>query len=431
MNMLTPFLNNKIAIFWMAAAIAIPTLSTAQRAGNPDDIYWSSEENLGGPVFRFKTYQRLTSNQDETVLDIYIKIANDMLQFVRNDLLFEASLEFAVSIHDDDEKLVVRRINYLNHKVESFGLTNSRKDYVLGSLSTKLPPGKYHITVSLTDQESKRQLTNNRSVTINPTAENLDLSDLILTNSTELMAENNAPLYPLVTGKIIDPDASLYCFFDLLRSEPMEETLLELKVFNTARKEIYKDSTIVIGGENQASYFLPVYGDQMSFGKYQLIVKAIQLNQEVERQTEFKINYFGLPTSIEDVDLAIRQLTIIAEGKDIARLEKLPESKKEKELVNYWDEHFPSPGEAVNGKMIEYYQRVTRSNIRFGNGYDGWRTDRGRILIMYGEPTNIERQSVLDNSVPVEIWFYDHLSKRFVFRDEHGFGDYRLVNQLW
>jgi len=424
-------LNNNIILLFAIGTTLFVSESHAQQPKDHQDIYWDSEENIGRPIFMLDTYQRLSSTSDNAGLDVYIKIAHDMLQFVRDDDSFQASLELNLSIIDENDKLVKREVAYLDHKVNSFELTNSRKNFMISTISTNIPPGEYRLTVSLTDQESKRQFTKKTKLNLKFANDKLNISDIILTNSTELIDDQNAPLYALVNGRLFDPDASLFCFLDLFRSESMDETNIEYSVFNGKGLEVFRDSTAIIGGEKRTSFFLPVDLSNMTFGKYKLIVKARQMNRVVESEAKFKINYNGLPTSIENVDLAIRQLTIVAEKKDIERLEKLPIRDKEKELVLYWDENFPSPGEAVNGKMIEYYMRVANANIQFGNGSGGWKTDRGRVFVIYGNPTNIEKQSGVDNTVPYEIWNYSHLGKKFIFRDEHGFGDYRLVNQLW
>jgi hypothetical protein len=77
--------------------------------------------------------------------------------------------------------------------------------------------------------------------------------------------------------------------------------------------------------------------------------------------------------------------------------------------------------------MDEYYLRVEYANENFSTNRDGWETDRGRIYVLYGEPTDIERHPFEINSKPYEVWYYDHLNRRFVFVDYTGFGDYELT----
>ncbi len=79
----------------------------------------------------------------------------------------------------------------------------------------------------------------------------------------------------------------------------------------------------------------------------------------------------------------------------------------------------------------EYLQRVQKADQRFhGQGQKGWKSDRGRVLLLYGEPDDIERFPNIVNSKPYEIWHYYHIESgvEFDFVDRSGFGDYILVN---
>ncbi|MCA9388055.1 MAG: GWxTD domain-containing protein, partial [Candidatus Andersenbacteria bacterium] len=58
---------------------------------------------------------------------------------------------------------------------------------------------------------------------------------------------------------------------------------------------------------------------------------------------------------------------------------------------------------------------------------DGVFTDRGKIYILFGPPTETRREFDPDAN-PKEIWRYDNVVKReFVFRDRNESGTYRLV----
>ena len=78
--------------------------------------------------------------------------------------------------------------------------------------------------------------------------------------------------------------------------------------------------------------------------------------------------------------------------------------------------------------MEEYFRRVNYANREYSNFNEGgWLSDRGRILIKFGYPDDIERHPYELDSVPYVIWRYYSLRKVFVFADRSGFGDYRLL----
>ena len=78
-----------------------------------------------------------------------------------------------------------------------------------------------------------------------------------------------------------------------------------------------------------------------------------------------------------------------------------------------------------------YLQRVQTSNQRYRTlGKDGWRTDRGRVYIINGEPDEIQRFPSSQDSKPYEIWSYHQIEGgvEFIFIDLAGFNEYTLVH---
>jgi hypothetical protein len=55
----------------------------------------------------------------------------------------------------------------------------------------------------------------------------------------------------------------------------------------------------------------------------------------------------------------------------------------------------------------------------------------GMIFILFGPPSNIERHPFEIDYKPYEIWYYYELNREFVFVDETGFGEYRLVSPIY
>jgi len=56
----------------------------------------------------------------------------------------------------------------------------------------------------------------------------------------------------------------------------------------------------------------------------------------------------------------------------------------------FWQRRDPTPDTEENEYKEEHYQRIAYSNEHFAAGIPGWKTDRGRIYIIYGKPDEIE-----------------------------------------
>ena len=66
------------------------------------------------------------------------------------------------------------------------------------------------------------------------------------------------------------------------------------------------------------------------------------------------------------------------------------DDEKEQFVEQFWERRNPNPGSPENEFKEEYYRRIAYANEHYASGIPGWRTDRGRIYIMYGPPDEVE-----------------------------------------
>jgi GWxTD domain-containing protein len=59
-------------------------------------------------------------------------------------------------------------------------------------------------------------------------------------------------------------------------------------------------------------------------------------------------------------------------------------------IKDFWSKRDPDPSTAENEYKKEHYRRIAYANERFPSGVPGWRTERGRIYIVFGPPAEIE-----------------------------------------
>ena len=96
-------------------------------------------------------------------------------------------------------------------------------------------------------------------------------------------------------------------------------------------------------------------------------------------------------------------------------------------FYRFWRQKDRDTTTAYNEAMAEYYYRVDETMRKFSTSKDndGYKTDRGRVYILYGPPPKSERLLKPD-SPPTEIWTYDNLHRRFIFIDPTRNGNYIL-----
>jgi len=121
------------------------------------------------------------------------------------------------------------------------------------------------------------------------------------------------------------------------------------------------------------------------------------------------------------------------------------DDEREHFIEEFWRRRDPDPDTDENEYREEYYERIAYANENFASGIPGWRTDRGRIYIMYGKPDEREthpsggsynRQSYegggSTSTYPFERWFYRYLpgvgsGVEIEFVDPTGSGEYRIA----
>jgi GWxTD domain-containing protein len=95
----------------------------------------------------------------------------------------------------------------------------------------------------------------------------------------------------------------------------------------------------------------------------------------------------------------------------------------------FWMERDPTPSTVFNELMNEFYQRANTARIVFqlDDAEPLYVNDRSRIFVMMGQPERIVRQVDELTSGYLEIWYYPAHNLQVVFRDDFGFGDFRLL----
>jgi GWxTD domain-containing protein len=106
---------------------------------------------------------------------------------------------------------------------------------------------------------------------------------------------------------------------------------------------------------------------------------------------------------------------------------------KKKFLTSFWAGRDSDPATPRNEYFEAFQQRITIANEQFRTpNRPGWKSDRGRVYIVYGAPDEIRRNVNSSEQKPSEVWIYDNLpgqgTAEFVFVDAGGFSNYTLVH---
>jgi GWxTD domain-containing protein len=85
------------------------------------------------------------------------------------------------------------------------------------------------------------------------------------------------------------------------------------------------------------------------------------------------------------------EVPYIITNEERAAFKKLTtDDEREAFIESFWERRNPNPESPENEFKEEYYRRIAYANEHFASGLPGWKTDRGRIYIMYGPPDDID-----------------------------------------
>jgi len=121
----------------------------------------------------------------------------------------------------------------------------------------------------------------------------------------------------------------------------------------------------------------------------------------------------------------------LATKKEKADFNKLSFAEKQIFWDNFWQPRDTDPATAVNEFRIQYFGRVQIANRRFSlQQKEGWKTDQGRVWILYGQPDEVETYSQQMETPAYEIWHYYRIQGgvEFVFVGLSGGRELRLVH---
>src|ERR1700692_269991 len=119
--------------------------------------------------------------------------------------------------------------------------------------------------------------------------------------------------------------------------------------------------------------------------------------------------------------------------------------EREQFIEQFWLRRSTNPDLPDNDFKEEHYRRIAYANEHYASGIPGWKTDRGRIYIIWGAPDEIESHPTggtydrpmeegggSTTTYPWERWRYRYLegiqeNVELEFVDPSGSGEYRLT----
>ncbi len=368
----------------------------------------------------------------------------------RSELLFErtppagyhAAYEVRVIFYREKGERQVTGDTYTRElRAPSYAATRQRGEDIADHLDFQLPPSKYRVSVAVTDLVAER--TSATTVPIEVPAAPVGLvwfSDLTLGVLESPSGDPDARFVPSPSRRYGDNIVAFAASGEIFDRRP------ELTADSTYRlyyKVAAETGEQVVGGDTtftkhagRTSFLLRPRLVNLGAGTYRLTVAmnvppkagSKEKNTTIRRDKSFDVDQSRATmgfASAQSVDV-LRYIATREENDEIGKL--TGEEARKTYWDAFWKRRDPTPDTPENEARDAFYQRVQYANQHFSTGGPGWKTDMGRIYILFGRPDEVVRNPFNFDRPPEEIWYYYRDRKTFIFVDRDGFGRYELYN---
>ncbi len=373
-----------------------------------------------GPEYKIQHVIKPSSILGKGELSIELTLPYDEIHFVKKNDLFKGRFDVSIMIFEENKK-VVSESWIEKMTLQEFKMTNSRKKLIRLKKTYDLPPKKYRLEVLITDLKTQNRRKQVREIDMTQLAQgSWMLGDLyFVKDSSKMVFEKDMP------------EAIFLAFTASGISGAHEFTYTVHNREEIASKAKFKIDLI----EEKHEYIFPVVTKDLNFNQYFLTLETEIMGQRYIRNIPMRIQWGGNSALIPNLEEAIKQMRYLSftgyfPSREFKRIQNAEGEDQQKFFTETWKKIDPTPRTDENELMNEYYYRVYVANQRFSGQREGWRSDRGMIYIIYGEPDATEEHYMEMDTKPYMIWYYYSVNRSFIFIDNTGFGDYQLSEPL-
>jgi GWxTD domain-containing protein len=296
--------------------------------------------------------------------------------------------------------------------------TDSSEVFVL---DYELPPGEYEVEVDIHDLDLNTYQTvqiDHHYVVLSPGE--VRLSDIYL---CKRFVPEQVFKRPIMRPSLEIGTDSVFYFLQLLapgyqfltvRAVLYRETGQQPQAGTHAYSSLQQTNEVIsVRPGNQPTLFSGRLDlAPLQAGEYLIDVLVYDNSSRVGRvRTRFELGGEIRRRIFADLNTSIRMMEYALPVDKLEELLQYPdEAVKEEAFLKAWENLYP--GEAED-QMEAYFQKIYAANERYPEGnLPGWRTDRGRIFIQYGEG---REKSLTLNGKAFIRWTYARWSLSFLF----------------
>jgi len=431
-------------------------------------IIFSVESFSQNPKFFINAdFANFRYDNTNSYLEFYYSFNQSQFKFQKTNDGYLASAIITLIVKNKKNDSIILANKWRNPIKVTDTTLLSDNNQMTGIQGFKIPFGEYNAFVSCYDENNP---INKDSLQVDFKASlksnDLSLSDIQLSSQIQQVSKDDKNIFYKNTLEVIPHPSAVFgiglpIMFIYLEAYNLTKIssgkyLVNIQVFDVTGKNVrdikkYKtkrnESSVEVYSINcsdlpSGSYLLKfILSDSVDLNNNAISMKKFYIyNPQVKPPkvtadlTTMITDEYGSMTE-EEIDREFETVKYIALPKEKDEYSGLKTLEAKKTfMVNFWRNRDldDDPTQNIYKDRYKNYLRYVNQNYRTGQK-EGWKTDRGRVYLMYGQPDEIERHPNEMDSKPYEIWYYHNLDggSQFVFIDRSSMGDYILVHSTY
>src|SRR5690606_13826925 len=113
----------------------------------------------------------------------------------------------------------------------------------------------------------------------------------------------------------------------------------------------------------------------------------------------------------EEVEENLRHARVLATQQEVAQMRQLETLDEKRDfLAEVWRRRDTDSNPSENQARREFSERLRYAEERYATSFsEAYEVDRGRVLLRYGYPSEVDPRPFEQNLVPHEVWTYENI----------------------
>lgn len=395
-------------------------------------------------------FSQFMTDEQETYLEMYFNIAANSLDYVETSAgKLQGGIEVTVQIMQDSNIVAADRFRILSPE---FNDTNAISRFLLHQQRFPLAAGEYTVKLDIIDiNEAEETYSFAPTISLNLKENQVAASDVLFLESYGPATQGSAysrsgfDIIPIITsGSYFFPEGedklSFYCELYNLDQKLGDNQPYLLKYYLEDAETGTPLNQFASFSKKTTTAVQPVLASfniaELPTGEYHLAIEVLdrEANQVLGTKTFFyrrNKTQQVVEGSFESRDITNTFVDDLGNLDSIYRFVEYlyPISTEREQLLQegllaqgdeamlkryflaFWQEKSPLRPQK---EWLDYYKKVRYVNDKYSSSLRaGYKSDRGRVYLVYGKPDIIEQRAMEPNLPPYQVWQYNRVNTPF------------------